>query len=775
MKNTKRRWLTGAVATIGAGALALGGAVVPAAADDAQDGPVELQSSASKYDLAAAQSGTSAEEIKNQEEAGLISVTDKGFFYFNDQIHESQSLRTLALPAAPEGAAIPGTPAAGSRPGAPVTVYLDFDGETLEGTHWNTDSGIASLPFAPAAAVTDRAAVWAAVAEDYAPFNVNVTTTRPSDDALYKTSQDDNVYGSHVIITDSYDEVLPAAAGNGGIAWLGGTGSDYLTGALVFTEGTGGSPKAIAEIAAHESGHNFGLEHDGISGAGGGEYYAPEDGVWGTIMGAAYYVPVSQWSAGAYAGATNDQDDLATITDRAAGGPLFISATLPDGSPYTGNSVCLPAGSTANPSDPKPGDVIFAVGPNGDCNPAGPQLTLNFTWTDRADYAADTVGNDRANAQALDNADGTFGAAAVIESNSDLDVFAVTTAGGELTANVQVANISPNLDAKLSVVDASGAVLAENNPESTRTSDTVAAGLNASVTVPNLEAGVYYLAVEGVGAGDPATATALNANGYDAYGSLGNYTLSGAAEPFASAPLVILTPEDGSAVTGGEEIDVTGTATPGATVTLSVGGAAVDTVTADGAGAWSGNVTVNQYDATEIVAAQTVGTIAIPGTTSVTVIAPAAPIAAPAITSPTNGATTDDSTPTISGTGVAGATVTVTVRNATGGELVGQATVAADGTWSLTLTTALVNGEYVVSAVQTLAGETSVSSAAVSFTVAAAPPTGNNTDGDNTDGNLATTGSDFDAAPFVGGAALLLLIGAGVMVYARRRSSSVDA
>jgi LPXTG-motif cell wall-anchored protein len=68
-----------------------------------------------------------------------------------------------------------------------------------------------------------------------------------------------------------------------------------------------------------------------------------------------------------------------------------------------------------------------------------------------------------------------------------------------------------------------------------------------------------------------------------------------------------------------------------------------------------------------------------------------------------------------------------------------------------------------------------VSSAAVSFTVAAAPPTGNNTDGDNTDGNLATTGSDFDAAPFVGGAALLLLIGAGVLVYARRRSSSVDA
>lgn len=769
MKKTQSRWLTSAVATLGAGALAFGGAAVPAAAEDVPDAPVELQSSATKYERAAAQSGDTPEAIEKLEEAGLISVTDHGFFYYNDQAHESADLRNLALRAAPEGAAIPGTPAGGSRPGAPVTVYLDFDGETLEGTLWNVEAETESLDFAPAALVTDRAAVWAAVAEDYAPFNVNVTTTRPSDDQLYKTSADDNVYGSHVIITDSYDEVLPAAAGNGGIAWLGGTGSEFLSGALVFTEGTGGSPKAIAEIVAHESGHNFGLEHDGISGAGGGEYYAPESGVWGTIMGAAYYVPLSQWSAGGYAGATNAQDDLAAITDRSAVTAVYVNASLPDGTPYTATSVCVQSG---NPSNPQPGDVFFALGVNGDCEPAGPQLTLNFSYADRADYAADNVGNTPAAAQALDNADGTFAAAEVIVRTTDVDVYAVTTAGGELTATVEVADISPNLDAKLTVTDAAGTVLATDDPASARVSDSVASGLGASVTAADLAAGTYYLTVEGVGAGDPTTATADNANGYVRYGSLGNYSLSGSAEAFDSAPLVIETPTDGSAVTGGEEIEVTGTATPNATVTLSVGGTVVDTVTADENGDWTGTVTANEFGSTEIVAAQTVGTIVIPGTQSVTVVAPAAPIAAPAITGPTSGSTVEDTTPTISGTGVAGAVVTVTIRNADGAAVATvQATVAENGTWSVAVASALANGTYTATAVQNLGTEISEISNSITFTVQAAPGTG----GGGSDDNLASTGMGFDATPIAGMAVVLLLIGGGVVLYARRKALSLEA
>lgn len=776
LRSKNRRWLTAAVATVGAGALTFGGAVLPAAAAETHDEPVALNASADKYELAAAHTGGTAETVKADEAAGLISVSEEGFVLFIDDAHSHDE--GFSLFAAAAGAPIPGTPAAGSRPGAPVTVYLDFDGETLEGTHWNTDSGIASLVFTAATGVNEHD-VWAAVAEDYAPFNVNVTTTRPSDEALYKSSVDDDVYGSHVIITDSYDEVLPAATGSSGIAWLGGTGSEYLSGALVFTEGTSGSSKALGEIASHESGHNFGLEHDGTTASADGEYYVPTDGVWGTIMGAAYVVPVSQWSAGAYAGATNNEDDLSIITNRAAAGAVFIGATTSDGTPYT-DAACIESG---DPGNPQPGDVFYALGVNGDCNPPGEQLILNFSYSDRADFAADEVGNSAADAQALDNASGSFEAASVIERTADVDVFAVTTVGGELTATVEVADISPNLDAKLTVTDSAGVVVTEDDPAATRQSASVAAGLGATVTA-NVKAGTYYITVDGVGTGDPDSATADNANGYTEYGSLGNYSLSGTAEPFVTEAIVIETPADGVDVTGGSDVDVTGTATPNATVVLTVGGATVDTVTADANGDWAGTVKANQYGDTEIVASQSIDGIAIPGTASVTVTAPPAPVAAPVITVPADGTSTEDSTPTVSGTGAAGATVTVTVTDADGAVVTADVVVADNGTWSLDLTAELANGDYTVVAAQTLAGVTSDDSAAVAFTVAVPAGSGNNGSGggnggnggdDDNGDNLATTGSDFNVAPFAAAAGALLLVGAGFAGYARRKSLSLDS
>lgn len=758
------------MATVGAGALTFGGAVLPAAADDSADEPVQLlASSADKYELAAARTGESATSLEQKEDAGLISVSDLGFYYHKDEVFTQLDLGEIAeLKVEASGAAIPGNPAEGSRPGAPVTVYLDFDGETLEGTHWNTESGITTLDFAPAASVTNRDAVWAAVAEDYAPFNVNVTTTHPGDDALYKTSADDNEYGSHVIITDSYTDVLPMAEGSGGIAWLGGTGSEYLQGALVFTEGTEGSAKVIAEIASHESGHNFGLEHDGIAGSDTGEYYVPEEGLWAPIMGAGYYVPVTHWSNGGYAGATNDEDDLSILTDRSAGETIFVGAFTSDGQPYEG-SVCVEVGDPANP---QPGDVYYVV-VGDEC---GEQLELRFTYTDRADYAADEIGDTPDTASVLNNEDGTFADASVIETTTDVDVFAVTTAGGEITADVEVANVGPNLDAKLTLTDASGAILDENDPDAARDSDSVASGLGASVSA-EVEAGTYYLSVEGVGFGAPETATPDNANGYTAYGSLGNYSLSGTAEPLETEALVITSPEDGSDVTGGAEIEVTGTATPNATVTLSVGGSVVDTVTADEDGNWNGTVTANQYGNTEIVATQALDDIAIPGSTTVTVVAPPAPVAAPVITGPANGATIDTHPVTISGTGVAGAVVTVTIEGPHGEVFSGQALVAENGTWWIDVDSELANADYTVSAVQTLNGVTSDPSAEVAFTVAVSTNGGGGDDNGtgNDDDNLATTGSDFNAAPFAAMAAVLLLVGGGIAIYARRKSLTQES
>src|SRR6476620_5808821 len=76
-------------------------------------------------------------------------------------------------------------PQLASRPGAPATLYLDFDGnvERQWGAHANvvtpaydTDGNPASFSAAELAAIRE---IWSRVAEDYAPFNVNVTTVAP--------------------------------------------------------------------------------------------------------------------------------------------------------------------------------------------------------------------------------------------------------------------------------------------------------------------------------------------------------------------------------------------------------------------------------------------------------------------------------------------------------------------------------------------------------------------------------------------------------------------
>jgi len=767
------RWIKVAAATTGIGALTLGGAALPAAAVETPEPATSINSGLSKYDLAAAYSGSTVSEVKALEASGSVKISDNGFILHIDSVTSNGAVSALRLPLAPSGAAIPGDVAAGSRPGAPVTIYLDFDGETLENTNWNVEESNPSITVSPAASADAAfiADVWAAVAEDYAPFNVNVTTVDPGADALYKTSTDDNEYGSHVIITDSYTETLASAADSSGVAWGGGTGSDYLTGAFVFTVGAGGGDSTaataagIAGTASHEAGHNFGLEHDGIAGSATGPYFYPTEGVWGTLMGTTFQVPVSQWSNGGYAGATNTEDDLAVITDRASATFALVNVTTPDGAVYEG-PVCVVGDADVN--NLQPGDVLYL--PNGEniCDNTGATLVLNFTYFDRADFAADQVGNSAAEATALDNSGGTFGTAGVIETRDDVDVFSVITAGGPFTATVDVADFSPNLDTKLTLTDAAGTVIAEDAPETTRVSEELAAGLGATVTAV-VEAGIYYLTVDGVGSGDPSAATPDNANGYSDYGSLGNYTVSGAAAELITEPVVIVTPVDGAKVEGGSDIEVSGTVTPNATVTLTVGGVAVATAEADEDGNWSTTVEANRYGNTVIEASQKVGTIPIEGTDTVTVTAP---VDAPVIVSPMTGTKTDDNTPTISGTGIPTATVSVVVTNAAG-VTTAEAVVGADGKWELTLGE-LAASVYTVTATQSINGATSPE-AKMAFTIVAPAGTGGGGTTPTGTGALATTGAVVDPAPMGLVAVLLLLTGVSAVAFGLRKKLSLKS
>lgn len=207
-----------------------------------------------------------------------------------------------------------------SKPGAVKTIYLDFDGHTLSGNGWTANYNDGNDIIAPPWDTdgnpdsyndSERTAIqriWYRVAEDFAGFDVNVTTEYPGEAALTRSNNGDQIYGTRALVS-----AISSYFGNyGGIAYLGSFDSvgNYNKPALVFPERLSNSEKNIAEAISHEVGHNLGLNHDGVS--GGAEYYTGH-GNWAPIMGVGYSRPITQWSQGEYASANNTQNDLVVI------------------------------------------------------------------------------------------------------------------------------------------------------------------------------------------------------------------------------------------------------------------------------------------------------------------------------------------------------------------------------------------------------------------------------------------------------------------------------
>lgn len=205
-----------------------------------------------------------------------------------------------------------------SRPSSDRTIYLDFDGATYSGTRWQNGAEIVS----PAYSVdTDRTTfteveraqiflAWQVVAEDFAPFDVNVTTRVPATSALTRTSVADLTYGMPVVITSTNS--VGTGCSCGGVAYLDVfdvVGTTEYAPAWIFTNGSGVNGYNVGQVASHEIGHTFGLSHDGTSQS---SYYSGAKG-WAPIMGSSYNRRASQWSSGEYPDASNTQDDVAII------------------------------------------------------------------------------------------------------------------------------------------------------------------------------------------------------------------------------------------------------------------------------------------------------------------------------------------------------------------------------------------------------------------------------------------------------------------------------
>ena len=209
-----------------------------------------------------------------------------------------------------------------SRPGASNTLYINYWGGTLSGTVWNAiyNSGneIIYTPYSNdidtnSFSATDRYNMWLAwreAAEDYAPFDINVTTS----EAVYLTTP---VTNRVQIIATTTDYFYPNA---GGVAYTGifiDTNdnyyrTDYYRTGFAWNSSAG----ALGMTIAHESGHLIGLHHDGNLFSG----YDDGHGVWGPIMGSPFNRAYVQWSKGEYSNANNQEDDL-SIINGALGSP----------------------------------------------------------------------------------------------------------------------------------------------------------------------------------------------------------------------------------------------------------------------------------------------------------------------------------------------------------------------------------------------------------------------------------------------------------------------
>lgn len=352
-------------------------------------------------------------------DAPYLRLDKSGRLYTVDELEQP-------LPPAPDHGLQPGN-AAGqtapldqtfllhSRPGAKRTIYLDFNGATLTNTAWNNGGGaIVAQPFDSDGNVNTNFSdaelqriqyIWQRVAEDYAPFDIDVTTEEPPPDKLTRANANDDVYGTTALITNNTGVYNCQC---GGVAYVGvfDNVGDFYKPALVFWNMLGsGDEKYVAEATSHEVGHNLGLSHDGYS--GGGYYPGHGDGEtgWAPIMGVGYYKNTVQWSKGEYQTANNKEDDFVVAGNN--GGPLRADDH--------GNkaSAATPLTVTVN---------------GGNLSLAG---------------------------------------SGVIHTRKDKDFFSFSAGAGAGSITVQGDTRSANLDVYVKIIDASGSLVAKAKPAAT--------------------------------------------------------------------------------------------------------------------------------------------------------------------------------------------------------------------------------------------------------------------------------------------------------------------
>ena len=206
-------------------------------------------------------------------------------------------------------------------------------------------------------------------------------------------------------------------------------------------------------------------------------------------------------------------------------------------------------------------------------------------------------------------------------------------------------------------------------------------------------------------------------------------TITFTVDTTAPAAPSVATPVNGS-VTNAPTPAFTGGAEPNSTVSVTIDGATAGDVAANGAGVWTFTPAVALTDgihAVSALATDPLGNVSPSSASNTFTIDTAAPTA-PVITAPADGSIGKDSTPTFSGTGEPGGVVTLTVDGSpigafrSGAIAIASVAVPADGSWSVTITTPLADGQHTFTARQADAAGNQSAARTVGFVIDTTPP-----------------------------------------------------
>lgn len=268
------------------------------------------------------------------------------------------------------------------------------------------------------------------------------------------------------------------------------------------------------------------------------------------------------------------------------------------------------------------------------------------------------------------------------------------------------------------------------NDDTPTISGTAEAGLTVTVVVSDVNGVVQTIDVVADAMGVWTLDTSALAEGEYTVAAT---TQDGAGNPSApattsfevdvTAPVVALTAPTDGALLNDNTPTISGTAEPGAQVSVTVtdanGGVQTLTSPVDGSGNWSIDSALIPDGTTSIsvVSIDDAGNTSVPDSVTIEIdtIAPALNVA-----TPLDGSTSSEVSPVISGTTEPGATVIVSVTDAAGGVQSITATVDAAGNWTAP-SAALAEGQAVISATSTDAAG-NASNASVNYTVDVTPP-----------------------------------------------------